>query len=269
MTDDKGPVNIDIGTKLEVKTEIPSDAAGRLAHAVADVVSPLTEWLGLQGDKLRIHRMQVVHKLLQHAEEQVAAEQTKRRPIPLKIAIGLLEQASQEEFDDDFMIKKWAALLAAAATTDSVSPRFVSLLGELNGRQAALLTALRSPSHTSSLSIVDECAVICRGQRDRENLPTPEQRARIEEIGDQKLVHVEAVLINMPGLSQDEAKAVSVVEVPPTRIVDMDILESLGLIRFSNDSALVDGTFSISTKTAEVSQLGLELLKLTDPKTKE
>lgn len=146
MSDDL-PVKVEVGAKFEVKTTIPEEATGRLAHAVADAVSPLTEWLGFQGDRIRIHRMQVVRKLIQEADK-IPIDEAKRCPIPLKIAVRLLEHASQEEIDDDYMISRWAHLLASAATTDGISPRFVSLLNEINGRQARLLDQI---SWSSSL----------------------------------------------------------------------------------------------------------------------
>jgi hypothetical protein len=59
--------------------------------------------------------------------------------VPLKIAVPLLEHASQEDPDDEIMIRLWAKMLASAATNDAVSPRFVSLLSEMNKLQVLLL----------------------------------------------------------------------------------------------------------------------------------
>jgi hypothetical protein len=144
MSDDDHPikVNIEASAKLTVSTEIPAQASGRIVNAIADVVSPLTEWLGLMGDKIRIHRMKVVSDVIRRADEYIALGKAEPHPIPIKVAVPLLERASQEEVDDDFMIDMWAKLLASTATTSNVSPRFVGIIGELNSRQARLLVSL-------------------------------------------------------------------------------------------------------------------------------
>ena len=108
-----------VNAKLEIKTEVPSDASGRLVHALSDSISPLTEWLGLIGDKVRIHRKLVVDRLVRHAEEEIAGRGKATHPVPLKLAVPLLELASQEEPDDDYMVNTWARLLASAATSYS------------------------------------------------------------------------------------------------------------------------------------------------------
>ncbi len=138
MTD--SPISASV--KIEVKTEVPAEASGRLVHAITDAVSPLTEYLGLVGDRVRIHRMMTVRRLIAKAEEQLALEKAEANPVPLKIAIPLLEHASQEEPDDEFMIDLWTKLLVSATRDDSISPRFITILSDLNGRQARLLKVI-------------------------------------------------------------------------------------------------------------------------------
>jgi hypothetical protein len=136
---DEAKFGLSASAKLEVKTEVPSEASGRVVHAMADAVSPLTEWLGLQGDKLRIHRKAVVQKLLKKANEQLASQQQTPQPVPTKIVVPLLENASQEELDDEFMVDRWAALLVSSTKEGSIPPYFVGLLRDLNSRQGRLL----------------------------------------------------------------------------------------------------------------------------------
>lgn len=78
-------------------------------------------------------------EIARRAARRIELENPDPRPVPLKVLIPLLEKGSQEEADDDFMIDMWANLLASAASDISVSPRFVGIIGELNGRQARLL----------------------------------------------------------------------------------------------------------------------------------
>jgi hypothetical protein len=59
--------------------------------------------------------------------------------VPAKILVPALEKASLEAPADDVMIRRWAELLASASQQLEVQPRFVSILGELAGRQAECL----------------------------------------------------------------------------------------------------------------------------------
>jgi hypothetical protein len=171
MREDKSPYKVDIGAKLEIKTEVPSDASGRLVNAVTDAVSPITEYLGLMGDRMRIHRRIVVNRLIRQAEEVIAEENRPITPVPTKIAVPLLEHASQEEPTDDVMIGLWAQLLASAAwNADHVSPPFVSLLSELNARQATLLRGIYE-QRGDYLESADR--IVVRGPRDEKICPLP------------------------------------------------------------------------------------------------
>jgi len=138
MSGDKSSINLEASAKLEIKTEVPADASGRLIHAALDTVSPLTEWLGSIGDRLRIHRKVVVARTIRRAEELIAQENRQIEPVPMKIAVPLLEHASQEEADDAYMIERWASLLASSTKSPTVPPYYVTLLGNINGSQARL-----------------------------------------------------------------------------------------------------------------------------------
>lgn len=58
--------------------------------------------------------------------------------MPTKILVPLLEKAALEDSFDRTMIDLWTNLLASACGENSVPPRFVSIVGELNSRQANL-----------------------------------------------------------------------------------------------------------------------------------
>jgi len=68
------------------------------------------------------------------------------KSVPNKILVPLLEKASLEDISDDFMLEKWANLLASSSAGQEVQPRFVSILSEMTGGQAQLLDALKSCS---------------------------------------------------------------------------------------------------------------------------
>jgi hypothetical protein len=110
-----------------------------LVDALTDIIRPWSEHRGLKADLIRLQREDVALEIARRAARRIELENPDPHPIPLKVLIPLLEKGSQEEADDDFMIDMWANLLAAAASDNSVSPRFVGIIGELNGRQARLL----------------------------------------------------------------------------------------------------------------------------------
>jgi hypothetical protein len=135
------PVKVEVGAKatLDIKSEVPAASAGRFVDALTDIIRPWTEKRGLKADLIRLQREDVAYEIARRAARRIESENPSTRPIPLKILIPLLEKGSQEQAEDDFMIDMWANLLAASATDASVSPRFVGIIGELNGRQARLI----------------------------------------------------------------------------------------------------------------------------------
>lgn len=267
MTDDKEPVKIELGAsaKLEVKTEVPSHASGRFVHAVLDAVSPLSEWLGLQGDKVRIHRHVAVQKLLRKAEEELAEDQRPIHPVPTKTAVRLIEHASLEDPDDDQMISLWAKLLASSATTDRVSPRFISLLSEMNARQADLLTAIYNHPlghYTSVHELLDKFLMTC--ERDKDNLPT---RAAVKSLSERLGPGLTDVTAIIPKDGRRDHLPLFTAEYH--RVVDLDILDSLGVTDFSDYTSSSVNNLSLTVQRATITFLGDELLLLVGVATEE
>jgi hypothetical protein len=69
-------------------------------------------------------------------------------PPPLKTIVPLLEDASREEPNDNYMLDLWSNLLMNSFTEASVPPRFPSIVAELT----ALFEAV-SPVKLDSLSV--------------------------------------------------------------------------------------------------------------------
>jgi hypothetical protein len=145
------PVKVEVGAKatLEIKAEIPTASAGRLVDALTDIIRPWSETRGLKADLIRLQREDVALEIARRAARRIELENADPHPIPLKVLIPLLEKGSQEEANDDFMIDMWANLLAAATFDSAVSPRFVGIIGELNGRQARLLRFIATEKDNS------------------------------------------------------------------------------------------------------------------------
>jgi hypothetical protein len=142
----KSPLKIDIGAKVgfEVKVEIPTTSVGQFVDALTDIVRPWSEKRGLKADLIRLQREDVAFDIALRAKRRLEIGDRERHPVPLKVLIPLLEYGSQEAPDDEFMIEMWANLLASATKEGSIPPRFVSILGELNGDQARLFMHLAS-----------------------------------------------------------------------------------------------------------------------------
>ncbi len=242
MADDSSPIKVEASAKIEIKTEIPSDASGRLAHAVADAVSPITELLGMAGDAVRtarIHRRIVAAKVIREAEAQLEFSGAKVHPVPLKIAVPLLEHASQEEPDDDIMIRLWAQLLASSASSEAVSPRFVSLLSEMNKRQVLLLVDIFNFEENSTVDLLDHCNAMVHSPLALNAIekPSPHVVTSIVEAGGPALLSFDTVSPVTPDEANTKFKREALWEPDRQRATDLGILESLGLLRFGAKSS--------------------------------
>lgn len=139
-------VKVEIGAKAEASVkltgEVPKESLGRMVDALTDAIRPFTEARGLKADHIRLQREEVALRIAQRARARIAIENRPVHPVPLKVIIPLLEKGSQEAPEDNEMIDLWAALLAAASTSEGVPPRFVGLLGELRQSDAKLFNEI-------------------------------------------------------------------------------------------------------------------------------
>jgi hypothetical protein len=152
--------------KKTITEVIPPDVSRAKASAWLTLISPITEWAGLKGDALRNRRAQLrieqeesLAKLAQSVTEKCKNYEI-MRPVPAKILVPLLEKASLEEPTDQLIIDLWANLLLSATSEESIPPRFVNIIGELNSRQAIRFMHVVSKGaeirDTEQLSIVFE-----------------------------------------------------------------------------------------------------------------
>ncbi|UVC08707.1 hypothetical protein IHQ71_26870 [Rhizobium sp. TH2] len=151
----KPPINLELGAsvkaefKAEIKAEIPSTSMGRLVDAVTDAIRPFTEARGLKADQIRLQREDVLIEVARRASVRLQIEKIDPQPIPAKTLVPLLEKASLEDPEDDEMIERWAALLAAEARDPGPNRRwFIEILSSLDGWQVKLLDAMGRSSHS-------------------------------------------------------------------------------------------------------------------------
>ena len=76
---------------------------------------PLEQGIGIFEDKLKYMRWERQLRLMQRANEliRISGSTAPSRPIPIKLAVPLLQAASME--DDDYLQDMWAKLLVNAA----------------------------------------------------------------------------------------------------------------------------------------------------------
>lgn len=89
--------------------EVSGSAAERLAHQLADLLSPFSEVAGLAGDAVRTWRPSNVTRILKNAHDKAAARGLRIEPVHPKMLSYWVEKASLE--DDDELADRWAELL--------------------------------------------------------------------------------------------------------------------------------------------------------------
>lgn len=124
------------------------DAAREAGGFIARFISgPLEQGVGIFEDKLKYLRWERQVRLMQRAEQFLAlsGQSAPNRPVPIKIAIPLIQGASLEE--DDFLQDRWAALLVNAGTTSfngEVRRSYVAILEQLTPLDARILEVVYS-----------------------------------------------------------------------------------------------------------------------------
>ena len=95
-----------IKISVELKATVPEATTGRLIDAITDIIWPITEILGLIGDKIRLHRAETAFKVVELGMQIARDSGSKLQPIPLKGIVPLLEKSSLEDPEDDEIIAK-------------------------------------------------------------------------------------------------------------------------------------------------------------------
>jgi len=243
MTDHpKLGINIDVGAKAELKAEIPASASGNLINALTDLIRPISERRGLRADMLRLQREEVLIEIAKRARARLEIERAPIEPIPNKFLIPFLEKASLEDPDDEFMIEMWSQLLAGAATRKAArNNRFVSIMEELNGRQANLLRSIITGGYSAGsirLSQIHDGMFYVNQSGIKNTIESLDSFSNLTEFGTEllKTLHVVGVAVEVVQVT-DAASNEADDFVPDNRIysddkqLDFEILESLFLLK--------------------------------------
>lgn len=118
------------------------EAGGFIAKFVA---GSLEQGIGIFEDKLKYMRWERQVRLMQRASELLRRLGLERptKPVPLKVALPLLEAASLE--DDDFLQDRWVALLVNAGNAASgieIQRVYINILEQLSTLEVKILDAV-------------------------------------------------------------------------------------------------------------------------------
>jgi len=230
---------------VSVKTTVPAKSSGRLLDALTDIIRPFTEKRGLKADQIRLQREEVLIEIAGRALNRLRLENAPIKPIPSKGFVPLLEKASLESLGDKVMIELWANLLASAALGNQSSlPRYVTILSEINGRQAHLLQRIMLRGDESyvrdaellldNLWSADQASLLLRLRQDHTSPDMNEIWATIADHLNADGVALETIIFNQGTDQWDnrpaERKGHSQMSFDRHKL-DLDILESLNLIK--------------------------------------
>jgi hypothetical protein len=256
--------------KMAIKASVPSKAAGRLVDSLTDMIRPFSERRGLKADQIRLQREDVLIEIAKKARQRILEEKKIVHPVGNKLLVPLLEKASLEEKSNKIMIDYWSNLLTTAATDKrSVSPRYISILSELTGKQAILLGKIINrikgrPIDNFELALdnlwgVDEPGIIIELNRDGINHD-------VDEIFDIviRCLYINGVVIDTVILNRDKEQwdtPTQMAELFPCDKfrIDLNILESLGLIKDMSFRDRCWGGYHLSVFFYKVTPLGMDL----------
>jgi hypothetical protein len=172
------------------------DAITELSHFVSEFTrAPLKAGFGIAADKLAFMRAERQLRFQIKAREMLreAGMELPTRPVPLKFAIPLFEQASLEE--DDSLQDLWASLLVNAANVNSpveMRRAYISILEQLTSLDALILLKI----YSSLQGPIDKIGVVTGG------LPGEVKFARFGENGENWPQPTPAVQLSLANLAR-------------------------------------------------------------------
>lgn len=120
------------------------EAGGFISKFIA---GPLEQGVGIFEDKLKYIRWERQVRLMQRAEDflRLSGLEAPTRPVPMKIAIPIMQGATLEE--DDTLQDRWAALLVNAGNSSfsgEIRRSYASILEQLTPLDAQILDVIYS-----------------------------------------------------------------------------------------------------------------------------
>jgi hypothetical protein len=114
--------------------------AARLSEALADLLSPFSNSLGLLGDQLGYVRRAAAYRAARKGVEMLQSEGIAAGNVPPKILLPWLEGASLETEESETLENAWAGLLARSVkSADAVVVSYIDVLKRIGAQEAELL----------------------------------------------------------------------------------------------------------------------------------
>ncbi len=261
-------VSIDLGLGAKLEGRIPERSLGRTLDALVDLIRPWTESRGLKADLIRLQREDVALEIAKRARRAIADNEAVSTP-PLKVLLPILEHGSVEDINDEVMIDAWANLLASSVTGVGIAPRMISILKDINSDQAKALQyiALRKIEFFEfrSQAFFDTTHDV-RESEIRETLFEyfKEDRKKddiykyIFELLDRPTVLIEDVILTIKDEFYSLVRTSD--DYPDVGGIDLDILQSLGLLRRVSISHPISFDEDMKLHYCFLTELGIEFV---------
>lgn len=251
-------VNVDIGARAEIRTEIPSSSSGRLLDALTDVLRPFSEARGLRADQIRLQREDVLIQIAHKAKERLAIENAETHPIPNNTLVPLLEKASLEDPSDKEMIDRWANLLALESSSPGPNRRWcIEILAAIDSAEAQLLDEIWY-EHTARAAYDFDNFTSSAAERDFERMASD-----VSQVTEKETKQILSAYYGMSWFFHGDNIAAteefSVQDLPWG--VHLLHLRALGLI-WVNASALLQEDIKCFVLNAKLSPLGYEFVRI-------
>ena len=150
----QNPIELRLSAKatarFEVKTEIPATSSGRFVDSIVDMFRPFSESRGLLADNIRLQREDVLIEIAKKAKARALLENIEICAVPTKFLVPFLEKASLEKPNSE-LVDRWSDLLLSASHNAGLPPRFISVLADLNFREATILKKIAISSRNEAI----------------------------------------------------------------------------------------------------------------------
>lgn len=165
---DEGPqigasarIDVSAAAKYEIRKQIsqvvPEDVTRARSGAVLDAISPITEWLAFQGDRMRFERekfriqAEASLRSLEREVQTILSEQNPQLAMATNKEVTPILEGVAEEACDSPLIKWWANLLVSVADPKvETRPYFADLTSKIGPLEAELLEQLW-PKHLAGI----------------------------------------------------------------------------------------------------------------------
>ena len=129
------PVKVDLSVKVSEET------ADKIARALLDLISPVSQSAGLLGQYVQ-QRRKVLSVIFEKALIRAQQSNQEIQPPPPKFLIEFADKASRDDAESE-LIEMWANLLAEASSDyDPALNTYIQILAEIGPDQARLLKRL-------------------------------------------------------------------------------------------------------------------------------